>query len=177
MKKVIIFIFFFCTTISAQNFKLGFDIEVHQVRINQGTGILGGTGLPMSIHVNVDYNIIKNFSLQAKIGRTFHQEFLGWEYGINGNYKFFKSLYISGGYLIHSNVGGIGGISSGTNYATLSLIKVGVGIKVIQAFSIEAGYYIPISRKIIGWINNYGPISYYTFDNMIRLSFVFGWTL
>ncbi len=64
---------------NAQNLILGFDLEIHLVMANNGTGIPGGHRLPISIDFDAAYNISQNFSLQSKIGRTFHLEFLGWK--------------------------------------------------------------------------------------------------
>ena len=166
---------------TAQNLKIGFCLQAHQVRFNTGTGILGGNGLPLSLHFNADNKLFKDFSINGKIGRTFHLEFLGWEFGINGKYSFFKSLFLSMGILYHSNEGS--GISNNewTNYASLLMISPAIGVELSSVIALELSYNIPVSKKIIGGGRNFysgeEKIVNRTFESMIRLGFVFGWEL
>ncbi len=178
MKKILMIILLVSTISKAQDFKLGFDAELHQVRISMGNGILGGNGLPLSIHFISGYDFLKDISLQSKIGRTFHVEFAGWEFGLSVKYFIYQPFYLTTGYLYHYNEGGNNGISSGHSYADLSLIRVGGGIFIMQFMSIGIEYYFPIRKKEIGWIRHENEeMKYYSFEGLIRLSFIFDWKL
>lgn len=71
MKKIILIIFLYIITVPAQDFKLGFDIKAHQVRVSDQRGnlILGGNGLPLAIHFNFIYSPAKKVVVSTKIGR------------------------------------------------------------------------------------------------------------
>lgn len=90
VKKIIltfIFIIFFSGYGLSQNYRLGFDFEFSQVRVIDQYGsrsILGGQGLPASIHLVFGYSPVDNLTLNARIGNIFvWPEFEGMEYGIN----------------------------------------------------------------------------------------------
>jgi hypothetical protein len=137
---------------NAQNFKLGFDLKPQQIRISDqgGNGILGGEGVPISFHAIAGVPLSKTISLRFEAGNTLHIDFNGWEFGISGNYNFFSPLYLSAGILHHSNEGGSGSISWSTSYASILMLFGGLGIELSRITSIEVGYYIPTSKKIIG---------------------------
>ncbi len=86
----------------------------------------------------------------ARAGNTLHVNFHGWEFGIEGKYLFYDPFFISAGLLEHSNEGGTGSNSWGTNYATIFMFNAGVGVEATSNFSIEFGYYKPTSKKVIG---------------------------
>lgn len=183
MKKILI-IFFCFITVPAQDFKLGFDIKAHQIRVSdqEGNHILGGDGFPLAIHLNFAYSPSNKIAILTKIGRTFHIEFLGWEFELSGKYNFYKSLYISAGLMQHSNEGGSGSNSHGTKYASILMLKGGIGFDISSITSIELDYYIPTTKKIIGGqrgFNSSGKETFFThtFKSMIRLGFVFAWEL
>jgi hypothetical protein len=181
MKKFLLIFTFIYSIANAQDFKLGFDMGIHQVRIKSGTGILGGNGLPLSIDLNARYDLFQNFTADAKIGRTFHTQFLGWEFGLSGTYNFYAPFYFTGGMLLHLNEGS--GIANGewTAYTNILMLYPGLGVNFSSVFSIELNYFIPTSEKIIGGAINFyndNPEKNYTrFKSMIRLDFVFGWDL
>ena len=184
MKNILTLILLYSLLTNAQNLNLGFDVEPHQVRINtnHGTRILGGDGIPVSLHLDLTYKPIDKLFLIAKVGRTFHMEFLGWEYGVNGKYEFYKPIFISVGILQHSNEGG--GVSNEENllFASIFMIYTGIGIGVSDIFSIGINFYVPFSNKKIGKLlqqfeNNNVLWENYTFKNMLRLSFVFEWPI
>ena len=180
MKNILIIIFIVCTTVYSQNIKIGFNLNVHQVRINQWDGILGGDGLPMSIHLIAGYNITKDISVKAEIGRTFHLQFLGWEYGIKGDYYIYHPFYISAGVLLHSNEAEDLGMGEHADYASIFMLQAGIGVNIISSISAELNYFYPTSKKIIEDSSIlYGSQKYLstTFEGMIRLGFVFSWNL
>ena len=78
--------------------------------------------------------------------------FHGWEFGIEGKYLFYNPFFISAGLLEHSNEGGTGSNSWGTNYATIFMLHAGVGVEATSNFSIEFGYYKSTSQKVIGGV-------------------------
>ena len=108
MKNILLIVFILSSVSFSQNFQLGFDFEIHQIRtISQNnSGILGGNGFPGAFHLLINYIPLSDLTLSAKIGRTLHTEYLGWEFGLNSKYKFFEPLYFSLGFLEHSNEGG-----------------------------------------------------------------------
>lgn len=179
MKIILIFLLFYAVLIKSQSFKLGFDIEAHQIRISDQYGekeILGGNGLPISIHFITTYNPISKIAIQSKIGRTLHSEFFGWEFGINGYYKFYKPFYISGGILQHSNEGGVVSNQLYISYASLLMLKAGFGIDIFKTFSIEVDYYVPTQKKVIiksGIAKRFSE----KIENMFRLSFIWAWEI
>src|SRR5690554_5422198 len=182
MKKLLLIIPLILTVnCFSQNLKIGFSLEFHQIRINSGTGILGGNGAPLSIHIAGDYKFTRNFSTLVKIGRTLHLEFLGWEFGIHGKYQLYKPLFIFGGTKLHLNEGR--GISNEewVNYANIFMLNAGVGADITSILSVDLSYYYPLSKKIIGGSRNYysGKEEIITrkFNGMIRLGFAFKWEI
>lgn len=177
-KNIVLVILFFSFTSFAQNFKLGFDLGISQVRISfpNGNGILGVTQFPLSYHLNFTIEASENLSFQTKIGRLITTEFGGWEFGLNGAYKFYTPLYVKCGVLQHSNEGG--GISNQliVSFASILMVQFGIGVDMANFFSIGLDYYIPSSKKIIVW-RGLGVKEPQEFDKMKRLAFNFGWNI
>lgn len=178
MKKFIILILFYNVTSFAQNINLGFDLEIHQIRISSPTykGILGGEGAPLSYHLNLALDITEKLTFLAKGGKTLHVEFSGWELGFNTAYKIYEPLYIKTGVLHHSNEGGGGSNSWFVSSASILMIQFGIGVNVAEFFSIGLDYYIPTTKKVIVW-RGLEVKEPRTFEKMIRLGFNFGWDL
>ncbi len=180
MKRLFALILFLTTIINAQNFKLGFDLGVHQIRTSNqfgSIGILGGEGAPLDYHLRLIYYISKKTSLQARVGNTLNVNFHGWEFGIGGRYLFYDPFFVSAGILEHSNEGGSGSNTWGTNFATIFMLHAGSGVEVTPGFSIEVAYYKAASKEIIGG-THFSNLGYSRiFENMIRLSFLFEWNL
>jgi hypothetical protein len=177
MKTFLIFFSIFILSssyINSQSFELGFDLEAHQIRVNDqyGTKILGGVGPPISIHFNSSYIPLENISIVARVGRNLHLEFAGWEFGIAGKYRFLEPLFTSAGILHHSNEGGSGSNTWGTNFASILMFHAGIGVDLSSAISLEISYYLPTSKELIGW-----SITSRYFKSMVKLGFVFGWDL
>ncbi len=177
MKKVIIFLYLFSLEINPQSFRLGFDFEAQQVRVNHQ--ILGGEGFPLAYHLNFAYSPIEKFLLIANVGRTLHINFAGWEFGAAARYKFYDPFFASAGILQHSNSGGGGSNSWGTNYASLLLLFAAAGVETSSITSIQLGYYHPTSIEAIGynWLDNHTRLNLLKFTSMIRLSFIFSWEI
>jgi len=184
MKKILFIVIIFSTISNSQNFQLGFDFEIHQIRIkNQNnSAILGGNGFPGAFHLLVNYIPLHDITLSTKIGKTFHTEFLGLEFGLNCKYEFFEPLYFSIGFLAHSNEGGTLDNEVDLSYATIFMSQTGIGIKASKLFSAGLDYYFPFSQKVIGrelimpgYTSPY--FEPYKFKSMIRLSLIFGWDI
>jgi hypothetical protein len=163
--------------VSAQDYRLGFNIGFQQVRTDRG--ILRVSQVPFSIHLDAAYCFSKELSFHLEIGRTMYTEFTGMEFGLNGKYTFFSPLYITGGLLLHLNEGTDIGLVDRTKYATILMFYPGIGITIIPSVLIELNYYIPASHPQI-----YSTLDWITFENiskkfksMIRLNFIFTWKI
>ena len=174
MKKIYLYIIFLTPLLYSQNFKIGFDLEGNWVKLKGG--LLGGEGAPISYHILAEYSPLNNFSLQAKFGSTLMVNFTGLELGISGKYLFYYPFYFSAGILEHSNSGGRGSNTWGTDYVSVWMLHGGVGINAAKFMSFELSYYIPTSEKSIGYRWNYDhSISYsHVVKGMVRLGLVFG---
>jgi hypothetical protein len=171
-------ILLFSTVSFAQNLRLGFDLEAHQIRVSTPNDeiIMGGNGAPLSYHLNLGIRVLDPLNVQITVGRTLHVEFSGWEFGTNVIYKFYTPIYIKAGVLQHSNEGG--GVSNQLtiSYASILMIHFGVGVDVADFLSIGLDYYIPTTKKVILWTGLFEKEPQ-TFERMIRLGFNFGWDL
>jgi len=178
MYKTILFLLFYYQISFSQSFILGFDLEVHQIRVSTPNDeiIMGGNGAPLSYHLSLGVELIDPLIVQFKVGRTLHVEFKGWELGLNAAYKIYEPLYIKAGVLQHSNEGGGGSITFTETYASILMIHFGAGVDVAEFFSVGLDYYMPTSKKVILWSGLYEKVPQ-TFEKMIRLSFNFGWEL
>jgi len=178
MYKAILILLLYYSTSFAQNFKFGFDLEVSQIRISfpDGKSVLGTSQIPLSYHLDFTIEAIEKIFFQLKIGRATCTEFSGWEFGINGSYKFYKSLYVKTGILHHSNEGG--GISNQLNVSSASILMIhlSVGVDVIEFLSIGLDYYIPTSKEVIVW-QGFPEKQAQTFESMIRLASNFSWDI
>ncbi len=183
MKCIIIYIFLYSTFAFAQNFKLGFDLQMHQVFTNSqsGSGNLGDIEFG-DLHLFLSEEPLNDFLLEFAIGRALQPEFAGWEFGLNGQYQFYKSVFLSIGILEHSNEGGTLDNEVSLSYATIFLMQTGIGIQASRIFSAKVDYYLPFSQKVIGKRLNYSVerdsiFEPYKFRSMIRLSLIFGWEI
>ncbi len=185
VKRIILpcmFIIFFSGYGLSQNYRLGFDFEISQVRVIDQHGsrnILGAQSLPVSIHLVFGYSPADNLTLNARIGDIFAwAEFNGMEYGINAKYNFYYPLFLTGGILVHSNEGGPSSNSWRSFFATIPMIQLGTGIMIGTLFSLTVDYFIATSKKIIDSYRLYDTYDDYSnqkFESMIRFGFALGW--
>ena len=183
MAKTWIIVLIFSICINAQSFKLGFGLEAHQINVlyPEGTRTIGGDGLPAAFNVELTYNVFKRFSVQAKVGHTMHVEFWGLELGLNGKYNIIGPVFITSGIMYHSNEGKSIGLTHGSEFANIFMFGAGAGINVGKTLSLEADYYIPTSRPVLGGGLDFTQNGYqskvYRFINMIRFGIHVGFLL
>lgn len=185
MKRIFLILLFYTVLVDAQSFSLGFDIDASQVRINykNQTHTLDVSNPPISLHLDFSFNQNEKLSWRAILGGTIFTEFTGFELGINGRYKFYKSLYFTAGLQLHSNSGGGVSNSYSVSYASILMVHAGIGLDISRIFAIELDYYKPTSEKEIQKVLLYNKktSSYYweskTFFDMLRINFIFAWEL
>jgi len=179
MKLLKIFVLVCSTIVNAQSLKLGFDLEANWVRLK--SGLMGGEGSPISYHLNAAYIPLNPLALQIKVGSTAMVSFTGLEVGLSTKYIFHDPFYIIVGMLYHSNTGGSGSNSWGTEYASILMLNASAGFRLIQFLSLELGFYVPTSSKVIGYSNSiyeYPPKrKTFIFKNMLRLGLIFAWEI
>ena len=179
MKKVFLVLLAIPVLISAQQFKFGFDTEFSYIRItdDQKTHALGYESfIPVTFNLLLEYDVNEDISLKAHVGKTLLAvEFSGYEFGLGVSYKFYKPFYLSSGFMYHSNEGGDLSISHGVNFAALYLITAGVGYNFSDSFSLGLNYYFPLKKEKLIYYNF--PPQSYSFYSMLRLNFVFLWSL
>lgn len=179
MKLLKILVLVCSAIVNAQSLKLGFDLEANWVSLK--SGLMGGEGSPISYHLNVAYIPLNPLALQMKVGSTTMVSFTGLEVGLSIKYIVHDPFYITVGMLHHSNTGGGGSNSWGTEYASILMFNASAGFRLIEFLSLELGFYIPTSSKVIGYstlIYEYPPKhKTLIFKNMLRLGLVFAWDI
>lgn len=189
MKKYLLLFLLFPISLSAQDnkFKIGFGLNSYVLLLSDGNNDVTWSGtLPIplfNINLNLKYILNRSYSLQSKLGYVLGMfgDYNGFEYGISGEYIFLKSYYASMGLMKHNN----GKIGEYAVEANISFINGGLGYRISKYLSIEAIYFYPLNKEIIGDDNTYHHVlqpkpmaeAIRRIESMIYLSFVFGWEL
>ncbi|QQS36091.1 MAG: hypothetical protein IPM56_17925 [Ignavibacteriales bacterium] len=177
---------------SAQNLKLGFQLESFQYFtntdvINRTTNLsvsnyssAFGAFAPTSLYLKFDVGITNELMLEFKPGFLFADDYTGYEAGIFSKYKIYKFANLIAFFNYHAN----NDYSSNTGGATskgISLLGAGVGVDICEMIVLELLYSIPISESQIGYTpsykNDYSLRTETNLKSIIKLGIGFSWSI
>lgn len=190
--RLFVFLILISSVLSAQNLKLGFQVEATQYYANKevierltNTTVSShssahGAFLPTSLYLKLDFGITDKIMLGLKPGFLFSDDYTGLEAGIFSKYNIYRFISLIAFYNYHSNIAH----SSNTGGATskgISFLGTGIGFNIIESIVVELLYSIPINESQIGYtpdyLNDYTLRTETSLKSIIKLGIGFSWNI